>query len=75
MSLALKTAYLLLANTYSAPTYTDMRANKTLCEVYVDEMAHIGEKIKVMEDKPATASTDMGKLISHQSVIPQSSIR
>jgi hypothetical protein len=38
-------------------------------------MAHIGEKIKVMEDKPATASTDMGKLISHKSVIPQSSIR
>lgn len=51
----------LSTNLLSSPTYADLRANKTLCQTYVEEMAQVGEKVKVMEDKPATASTDMGE--------------
>lgn len=50
---------------YSAPTYKDLRANNTLCSLYVDEMAHLGQAIKLIEDKPSTASTDMGNISYH----------
>ncbi|KAL1879447.1 hypothetical protein Plec18167_003902 [Paecilomyces lecythidis] len=49
-------------NYIHSPTYADLRANKTLCQTYVEEMAQVGEKVKVMEYKPATASTDMGNV-------------
>ncbi|OTA59661.1 hypothetical protein K449DRAFT_384992 [Hypoxylon sp. EC38] len=54
--------------TYSfAPTYSNLIANKALCETYVDEMESIGEKVLLRQDKPITASTDMGN-VSH--VVP-----
>lgn len=45
----------------SAPTYMNLRANDTLCRQYVEDMADLGEKIVFKEEKPGTASTDMGK--------------
>ncbi|KAI1343867.1 metal-dependent amidase/aminoacylase/carboxypeptidase [Xylariaceae sp. FL0016] len=50
-----------------APTYLNLRANHTLCQTYVEEMAAQGEKVKLDQDKPMTASTDMGN-VSH--VVP-----
>lgn len=38
----------------------DLRANDALCKEYVAEMAEFGETIMLSEEKPATASTDMG---------------
>ncbi|OTA89494.1 hypothetical protein M434DRAFT_373758 [Hypoxylon sp. CO27-5] len=51
----------------SAPTYSNLIANKALCETYVGEMESIGEKVLLRQDKPITASTDMGN-VSH--VVP-----
>ncbi|KAI1375793.1 hypothetical protein F4677DRAFT_101174 [Hypoxylon crocopeplum] len=45
-----------------APTYANLTANKALCEAYVDEMAAIGEKILLQQEKPMNASTDMGNV-------------
>ena len=44
----------------------DLRANDALCRQYVEDMADLGERIKFKEDIPATASTDMGMLLSFQ---------
>ncbi|KAM4065566.1 peptidase [Hirsutella rhossiliensis] len=46
------------------PTYLNLRANDTLCKTYVEEMAQVGEKVQLHQDKPYTASTDMGN-VSH----------
>ena len=45
----------------SNPTYKDLRVNEPLCQTYVDEMAHLGEKVALRQDECFTASTDMGK--------------
>ncbi|KAI0846175.1 hypothetical protein F5Y00DRAFT_150004 [Daldinia vernicosa] len=50
-----------------APTYANLTANKALCEAYADEMGRIGDKIILRNEKPVTASTDMGN-VSH--IIP-----
>lgn len=50
-----------------APTYANLTANQALCEVYADEMGRIGDKIILRNEKPVTASTDMGN-VSH--IIP-----
>ncbi|KZL67286.1 hypothetical protein CT0861_10288 [Colletotrichum tofieldiae] len=47
-----------------APTYMNLRANDTLCKVYVEDMAAIGETIQIHQAKPFNASTDMGN-VSH----------
>ncbi|KAI9148710.1 Salicylate synthase [Paramyrothecium foliicola] len=47
----------------SSPSYENMRANRTLCEIYTQEMAALGENV-LREAPPATASTDMGN-VSH----------
>ncbi|KAI0139142.1 hypothetical protein F4776DRAFT_670372 [Hypoxylon sp. NC0597] len=57
----------LLARVKAAPTYSNLIANKALCETYVDEMESIGEKVLLRQEKPITASTDMGN-VSH--VVP-----
>lgn len=44
--------------------YLNLRANGSLCQTYVDEMAAFGEKILLEMDKPFNASTDMGN-VSH----------
>lgn len=41
-----------------------MRSNRTLCQAYVDDMATIGEKVMLDQEKPMNASTDMGN-VSH----------
>ncbi|WPH01584.1 Hypothetical protein R9X50_00443200 [Acrodontium crateriforme] len=46
------------------PTYANLRANETLCKAYVEDMAAIGEQVHLHQDKPFTASTDMGN-VSH----------
>ncbi|KAI2618577.1 hypothetical protein GGS26DRAFT_574459 [Hypomontagnella submonticulosa] len=46
----------------TAPTYANLTANQALCEVYVDEMQAIGEKVLLHQEKPVTASTDMGNV-------------
>ncbi|OTB13282.1 hypothetical protein K445DRAFT_320135 [Daldinia sp. EC12] len=50
-----------------APTYANLTANKALCEAYASEMERIGDKILLRNEKPVTASTDMGN-VSH--VVP-----
>lgn len=50
-----------------SPTYLNLRANDILCRTYVEEMAEAGEKVQLHQDKPYTASTDMGN-VSH--VVP-----
>ncbi|PNY23472.1 Uncharacterized protein TCAP_06588 [Tolypocladium capitatum] len=45
-----------------SPTYMNLRANDTLCEAYVEDMARIGEKVQLHQEKPYTASTDMGNV-------------
>lgn len=45
----------------------NLRANGTLCKHYVQDMAAIGEKVQLHQQKPYTASTDMGN-VSH--VVP-----
>ncbi|WDK08729.1 metal-dependent amidase aminoacylase carboxypeptidase [Colletotrichum graminicola] len=47
-----------------SPTYMNLRANDTLCKTYVEDMAAIGETIRIHQDKPFNASTDMGN-VSH----------
>ncbi|KAF4835456.1 Peptidase M20 domain-containing protein 2 [Colletotrichum siamense] len=47
-----------------APTYANLRANDTLCKTYVEDMAAIGETIKLHQAEPFNASTDMGN-VSH----------
>ncbi|POR35573.1 Uncharacterized protein TPAR_04229 [Tolypocladium paradoxum] len=47
-----------------SPTYMNLRANETLCKTYVEDMAQIGEKVQLHQEKPYTASTDMGN-VSH----------
>ncbi|KAI0888392.1 uncharacterized protein GGS22DRAFT_96664 [Annulohypoxylon maeteangense] len=49
-------------NYITAPTYSNMIANKSLCSIYVDEMSLIGEKVLLWREKPITASTDMGNV-------------
>jgi hypothetical protein len=44
----------------SAMTYKDFRVNDTLCQVYVEDMADLGEKIIHKQEAPGTISTDMG---------------
>lgn len=51
----------------SAPTYLNLRANGTLCELYAQDMETYDTKIQVKEEKLTTASTDMGN-VSH--IIP-----
>lgn len=46
----------------SAPTYMDLRANKSLCKTYVEDMAKIGEKVMLDQTVPFNASTDMGNV-------------
>ncbi|KAK2029818.1 metal-dependent amidase/aminoacylase/carboxypeptidase [Colletotrichum zoysiae] len=47
-----------------SPTYMNLRANDTLCKMYVEEMEAIGETIQLHQAKPFNASTDMGN-VSH----------
>ncbi|TDZ15337.1 Peptidase M20 domain-containing protein 2 [Colletotrichum orbiculare MAFF 240422] len=47
-----------------APTYMNLRANDTLCRAYVEDMAAIGQTIRLHQAKPFNASTDMGN-VSH----------
>ncbi|KAI1416448.1 hypothetical protein F5Y13DRAFT_153971 [Hypoxylon sp. FL1857] len=54
-------------NYSTAPTYSNLIANKALCETYVSEMETIDEKVILRQDKPIPASTDMGN-VSH--VVP-----
>ncbi|KAI1208154.1 uncharacterized protein F4807DRAFT_154755 [Annulohypoxylon truncatum] len=49
-------------NYITAPTYSNMIANKSLCNTYVSEMSAIGEKVLLWREKPVTASTDMGNV-------------
>ncbi|KAF2625502.1 metal-dependent amidase/aminoacylase/carboxypeptidase [Macroventuria anomochaeta] len=51
----------------SSPTYLNLRANKTLCELYAQEMDTLGTKIQINQEKMMNASTDMGN-VSH--IIP-----
>ncbi|KAF9693871.1 hypothetical protein EKO04_008415 [Ascochyta lentis] len=51
----------------TSPTYLNLRANKTLCELYAQEMDTYGIKIQVKQEKMMNASTDMGN-VSH--IIP-----
>ncbi|KAJ4344955.1 hypothetical protein N0V95_006068 [Ascochyta clinopodiicola] len=51
----------------SSPTYLNLRANKTLCELYAQDMDTFGIKIQVDQEKMMNASTDMGN-VSH--IIP-----
>lgn len=50
--------------TYRFPTYFNLRWNDALCNVYIEDMAKIGEGIRFHAPKPQTASTDMGN-VSH----------
>ncbi|KAI3329876.1 hypothetical protein F4824DRAFT_516463 [Ustulina deusta] len=45
-----------------SPTYLNLTSNKTLCEVYVEEMAANDQKIMLQQEKPMNASTDMGNV-------------
>ncbi|KAI8961184.1 hypothetical protein F5Y11DRAFT_237951 [Daldinia sp. FL1419] len=45
-----------------APTYANLTANKALCEVYAHEMEQLGDKVLLKNEKPVTASTDMGNV-------------
>ncbi|OHE91057.1 metal-dependent amidase/aminoacylase/carboxypeptidase [Colletotrichum orchidophilum] len=45
-----------------APTYMNLRANDTLCKIYVEDMAAIGQTIQLHQAKPFNASTDMGNV-------------
>ena len=47
-----------------AETYADLRINSSLCKAYVQDMAHLGLKIKQELWTPTEASTDMGN-VSH----------
>ncbi|KAK2041110.1 hypothetical protein LZ31DRAFT_597494 [Colletotrichum somersetense] len=47
-----------------SPTYMNLRANDTLCKMYVEEMEAIGETIQLHQAKPFNVSTDMGN-VSH----------
>ncbi|KAI0165439.1 hypothetical protein GGR52DRAFT_108787 [Hypoxylon sp. FL1284] len=49
-------------NYIETPTYLNLTSNKTLCEVYVDEMAGFDQKVLLQQEKPMTASTDMGNV-------------
>lgn len=40
----------------------NLRVNQPLCQQYVDDMATLGEKIMVKDEKSYTASTDMGEM-------------
>ena len=51
----------------SSPTYLNLRANKTLCELYIQDMDTFGTKIQLDQEKMMNASTDMGN-VSH--IIP-----
>lgn len=44
--------------------YLNLRANDSLCQMYVDEMAAFGQKILLKIDRALNASTDMGN-VSH----------
>lgn len=48
----------------SAPTYLNLLENLSLCQVYVDDMAVLGEEIMLRQDKAISGSTDMGN-VSH----------
>ncbi|KAI0517457.1 hypothetical protein F5B22DRAFT_654681 [Xylaria bambusicola] len=45
-----------------SPSYLNLTANKTLSEVYVEEMAANGQKVMLQQEKPMNASTDMGNV-------------
>ncbi|KAJ4994184.1 aminoacylase 1-like 2 [Stagonosporopsis vannaccii] len=47
-----------------SPTYLNLRANKTLCELYAQDMDTFGTKIQVNQERMMNASTDMGN-VSH----------
>ncbi|KAI1761066.1 hypothetical protein GGR53DRAFT_506932 [Hypoxylon sp. FL1150] len=49
-------------NYIETPTYLNLTSNKTLCEVYVDEMASFDQKVLLQQEKPMNASTDMGNV-------------
>ncbi|KID65481.1 Peptidase M20 domain-containing protein 2 [Metarhizium brunneum] len=44
--------------------YLNLRANDSLCQIYVDEMAAFGQNIHLKIDRALNASTDMGN-VSH----------
>jgi amidohydrolase len=50
-----------------SPTYLNLRANRTLCETYASDMALLGSKVQIQQERPMNASTDMGN-VSH--IIP-----
>lgn len=50
-----------------SPTYLNLRANRTLCELYAQDMDTLGTKVQVIQEKMMNASTDMGN-VSH--IIP-----
>lgn len=56
-----------ILTTDSSPTYLNLRANKTLCELYIQDMDMFGAKIQLDQEKMMNASTDMGN-VSH--IIP-----
>ncbi|VUC37976.1 unnamed protein product [Clonostachys rosea] len=53
-------------NYIAAPTYQNLRANETLCQTFVDEMAALDKKVLLHVTKAGlfNASTDMGN-VSH----------
>ncbi|KAJ4400956.1 hypothetical protein N0V91_008335 [Didymella pomorum] len=51
----------------TSPTYLNLRANRTLCELYAQDMDVLGTKVQINQEKLMNASTDMGN-VSH--IIP-----
>ncbi|KAF3044797.1 hypothetical protein E8E12_010694 [Didymella heteroderae] len=51
----------------TSPTYLNLRANRTLCELYAQDMDALGTRVQVDQEKLMNASTDMGN-VSH--IIP-----
>ncbi|TVY79774.1 Peptidase M20 domain-containing protein 2 [Fusarium oxysporum f. sp. cubense] len=51
-----------LTDMFRSPTYANMRANATLCEIYAKEMDYLGKKVVALRDKPLPGSTDMGNV-------------
>lgn len=57
----------MITNVFRSPTYLNLRANDTLCQIYAENMKAIGTNILVDQEKDMNASTDMGN-VSH--IIP-----
>ncbi|CAH0020534.1 unnamed protein product [Clonostachys rhizophaga] len=52
-------------NYIDSPTYQDLRANNTLCQAYVEEMACFGNNVFLKQRMEFPASTDMGNVSYH----------